>query len=75
MAIEYQVSLTAVQIETALKNAVLKSEQTLSDDEKAQARANIGITKTTTADNGKFLRVVNGVPTWTTVTAAEGVSF
>lgn len=27
------------------------------------------------ADNGKFLRVVNGVATWTTVDSAEGGSF
>lgn len=28
-----------------------------------------------TQDNGKFLIVVNGVPTWTDVFDAEGVSF
>ena len=28
-----------------------------------------------TQDNGKFLIVVNGVPTWTEVTDAEGVAF
>ena len=29
----------------------------------------------TTSDNGKFLRVVNGVAKWATVPNAEGVSF
>lgn len=28
-----------------------------------------------TQDNGKFLIVINGVPTWTDVLDAEGVSF
>lgn len=28
-----------------------------------------------TQDNGKFLVVVNGVPTWTEILDAEGVSF
>lgn len=28
-----------------------------------------------TQDNGKFLIVINGVPTWTDVLNAEGVSF
>lgn len=33
------------------------------------------IPNSTTSDNGKFLRVVDGVATWTTVGNAEGVSF
>lgn len=37
--------------------------------------ANGGVPSCTTADNGKFLRVVDGVPTWVTIESAEGVSF
>ena len=36
---------------------------------------NGGVPSATTADNGKFLRVVNGSAAWTTVSSAEGVSF
>lgn len=34
-----------------------------------------GLPVPATQDNGKFLIVVNGVPTWTSVTTAEGVAF
>lgn len=37
--------------------------------------ANGGVPSSTTEDNGKFLRVVDGVATWVTVPSAEGVSF
>lgn len=33
------------------------------------------IIETTTSDNGKFLRVVNGAPVWATVLNAEEASF
>lgn len=33
------------------------------------------IPSATTADNGKVLMVVNGVPTWTSIPSANGVSF
>jgi hypothetical protein len=33
------------------------------------------IPKSSSEDNGKFLRVVNGVPAWTTVANAEEVAF
>lgn len=36
---------------------------------------NGGVPSATTADNGKFLRVVNGSAAWTTVSSAEGASF
>ena len=58
--------LTAAQmnhIEDGLKAA----------DDKAEAAANK--LAVTTQDNGKFLRVVNGVATWVTITSAEGGSF
>lgn len=35
----------------------------------------VTVPASTTSDNGKFLRVVSGVATWTTVDAAEGVTF
>ena len=45
----------------------------------AEARANLGIDvilpSCSSSDNGKFLRVVNGAPSWTTVSNAEGASF
>lgn len=59
-------TLTAAQmnhIEDGLKAA----------DDKAEAAANK--LATTTADNGKFLRVVNGVAVWATITNAEEGSF
>ena len=37
--------------------------------------ANGGVPSCTTSDNGKFLRVVNGVATWSTVASAENASF
>lgn len=36
---------------------------------------NNGIPTCTTADNGKFLRVVNGSPAWVTVPNAEEATF
>lgn len=36
---------------------------------------NTRIPATSASDNGKFLRVVNGVATWTTVSNAEEASF
>lgn len=59
--------------------------QTLTDTQKAQARENIGIEDviknmnqvpaSTSSDNGKFLRVVDGVPAWVTLPNAEEASF
>lgn len=34
-----------------------------------------GVPDCTTDDNGKFLRVVDGVATWAALESAEGVSF
>ena len=36
---------------------------------------NGGVPGCTTSDNGKFLRVINGVATWSTVASAENASF
>lgn len=36
---------------------------------------NGGVPSCTTSDNGKFLRVVNGVATWSAIASAENVSF
>ena len=41
---------------------------------KAYADAIKAVPASTTADNGKFLRVVGGVAAWQTVQSAEGVS-
>lgn len=62
-------------------DAVLYTQQTLADEQKAQARANIDaaprdiIPKHTAADNNKFLRVVNGAVAWSTVPSAEAEVF
>ena len=42
---------------------------------KADANHGVHVPSSSTSDNGKFLRVVNGVATWTTVPNAEGVNF
>lgn len=34
-----------------------------------------GLPDSSASDNGKFLRIVDGVPSWATVTNAEGVNF
>lgn len=60
----------------APQEAVLFVTQTLTANQKEQARTNIGIPNPTTYDSGKFLRVnSSGAYTLQTVTAAEGVSF
>lgn len=41
----------------------------------AVANAGAGLPEHTSADNGKFLRIVDGAPAWATVQNAEGVSF
>jgi hypothetical protein len=60
-------------------------EQTFTEEEKRTARANIGaislddvpypLPEVTDTDNGKFLRVADGVWSAVTVDSAEGVSF
>lgn len=40
-----------------------------------QEYVDIRVPAWTSADEGKFLRIVNGVPTWATINNAEGVSF
>lgn len=59
-------------------NAVLYTEQELTEEQKAQARNNIGVKEvpnSTISDNGKFLRVINGTAAWSTVQRAEEVTF
>ena len=41
----------------------------------AEQVGTVPISKPGTADNGKFLRVVNGKAAWVTVSSAEGASF
>ena len=38
-------------------------------------RSVIGIPSCTTANNGQFLRVIDGIPTWTTIANAEGGTY
>ena len=52
----------------AVLNAI---DQTKADKETLDAR----IPAASASDNGKFLRVVNGVATWTTIPNAEEASF
>lgn len=72
---------------TDLSEAVLTTEQTLTEEQKAQARANIGaisadeagggsgLPEVSTADNGKILRVVDGAWAIVALTNAEEVAF
>lgn len=66
----------AYEKQTFVKGQVLKAEQMnhIEDGLKA-ASDKADKLSATTADNGKFLRVVNGVATWVTITSAEGGSF
>lgn len=60
------------------ENAVLYTVQNLTTVEKTQARANIGASAdiaVSSADNGKFMRVVNGAWAAVTVPDAENNSF
>ena len=52
----------------AVLNAI---DQTKADKETLDAR----VPAASASDNGKFLRVVNGVATWTTIPNAEEASF
>ena len=72
---------------TDLSEAVLTTAQTLTEEQKAQARANIGaisaneagggsgLPEVSTADNGKILRVVDGAWAVVALTNAEEVAF
>lgn len=66
-------------ITTKLDPAYVRyDKQTLTEEQKAQARENIGVTdipEVTSSDDGKFLRVVGGVWAAVTVDSAEGVNF
>lgn len=65
-------------LDTIYTNAVTITPQTFSAAEKAIAKENIGIVDlpaVTTADNGKFLRVVGGAWAAATVPSAEITSF
>lgn len=93
-----EVRQLASNFEQALSvNAVLTKEQALTDEQKAQARENIGavsaaeaqtalqnlataiephlLPSATTADNDKFLQVVDGKATWVTIALAEDGGF
>lgn len=60
--------------------ATAESAQTTADNALTTANSAVGaigniksVPTSSTSDNGKFLRVVNGVASWQTVTSAEGV--
>lgn len=75
---DYEIKVKKNAIPFNSFNAVVYSEQTLTEAAKAQARKNIGVTdipKVTSSDDGKFLRVVDGVWAAVTIDSAEGVSF
>lgn len=68
-------------LNNATKNSVKYTTQSLTTAQKTQARANIGaassadIPTVTTSDNGKFMRVVNGVWAAESLPSAEGGSY
>ena len=76
------------EIENELANAVKVTSQTLTEEQKTQARENIGAAPDGTvsvenggvptyagATEGAFLRVVEGVPAWSVVPNAEEARF
>lgn len=66
----------AYEKQTFVKGQVLKAEQMNHIEEGLKAADELAQkVAATAADNGKFLRVVNGVATWATITSAEGGSF
>ena len=75
-------------LNSEIDDVVKYAEQTLTDAQKAQARANIGaaavgenggddcdLPEVTESDNGAFLRVVNGVWAAVTLPSAEEATF
>ena len=42
---------------------------------KAEEAGVLGLPDYTSADEGKILKIVNGIPTWVSVTTAEEVSY
>ena len=68
--------------EEELKKKVGVTAQTLTEEQKAQARANIGavagaeaLPSVSASNNGQFLRVVNGVWAAATIANAEEATF
>ena len=55
-------------------SGTVKSVNGVAPDEDGNVVINIGI-NASAEDEGKFLRVVDGVATWTTIASAEGVGF
>lgn len=62
-----------------MEDVVKMIPQDLTEEQKTQVRSNIGITtiipKASIENNGQFLRVIDGVPVWSTVPRAEEATF
>lgn len=62
-----------------MEDVVKMIPQDLTEEQKIQARSNIGITtiipKASIENNGWFLRVIDGVATWSEVSNAEEATF
>ena len=75
------ISTLETTVNTALNNMDTKIEDTKENLENQmniltdQINAMQSLPMPKTQDNGKFLVVVNGIPTWTEVLDAEGVAF
>lgn len=75
------ISTLETTVNTALDNMDTKVEDTKENLENQmniltdQINAMQSLPMPKTQDNGKFLVVVNGIPTWTEVLDAEGVAF
>lgn len=73
----YRIQLDGLNVQTpvALFNAIDNIVSTAASLKTHTENSKIHVPGCSTGDNGKFLRVVSGVATWTTVYTAEGVSF
>lgn len=73
------IEIDVADLANFMDSAIFYTSQALTSEQQVQARANIGISQiipdTTADDNGKFMRVVDGVAAWQKVPNAEGVSF
>ena len=67
-------TMQARYLSAGLKAAIVKGTNTVPGQFTVYGKA-VDTLGATASDNGKFLSVVNGVPTWVSIASASGVSF